>query len=419
MTPPPEPRRLPPGKLAVFLSIVFGISCVESVNSQLLPLTLHRHTTDAFVISALLALNPLFGFLGQPLAAFWSDRIWTPIGRRTVFLALAAPVVAGCLVWIPFARDLWHVAVLVLIYQFFHDVEWGSYGPLLADVMPAWQRPLTAALMLLITNIAGLLVVRVGLGWVSEHDLANAGEHFGLPLYAACAAAQVLCVAGGALLLREARLVGRPATPPSAERFSFRGFFSVLGENAGLRRLAMMQGCRGLYAAGAGDFTVLFATVTLGMTAGRYGEVAGWAPLLAIGAALPLGWLNRVASRPRILQVAFGVQLAACGLFLTTQSVWPLALAIWLSSLASLTQEITFKSFSTEFYPPGRAGQAMGAVQVFFGLGRMTGLLCAGKLIALAGNNYRWAYVLAAVCAIGGLMAVIGLRDPRSRGVRG
>jgi MFS family permease len=419
MTSPAEPARLPPRRLGVFLSIVFGISCVESLSSQLLPLTLHRHTTDAFTISVLLALNPFFGFLGQPLAAFWSDRIWTPIGRRTVFLVIAAPVVAACLVWIPFARDLWHVAVLVLIYQFFHDVQWGSYGPLLADVMPAWQRPLTAALMLLITNIAGLLVVRVGLGWVTAHDVANAGEHFGFPLYVACALAQVLFVAGGALLLREAKVVGRPVAPPAAVRFSFRTFFSVLGENAGLRRLAVMQGCRGLYVAGAGDFTVLFATVTLGMTAGRYGEFAGWAPLLAIGAALPLGWLNRVAPRPRILQVTFCVQLAACALFLSAQSIWPLALAIWLSSLASLTQEITFKSFSTEFYPPGKAGQAMGAVQVFFGLGRMTGLLFAGKLIALADNNYRWAYVLAVVCAIGGLLAVTGLRDPRNREAQG
>jgi MFS family permease len=414
VTAPDEPRRLPPGRLAIFLSIVFGISCVESVNSQLLPLTLHRHTTDAFTISVLLALNPLFGFLGQPLAAFWSDRIWTPIGRRSVFLVLAAPVVAGCLLWIPFARDLWHVAVLVLIYQFFHDVEWGSYGPLLADVMPAWQRPLTAALMLLITNIAGLLVVRVGLGWVSAHDVANAGEHFGLPLYAVCAVAQVLCVAGGALLLREARLAGRPILPATSERFSFRAFFGVLRESTGLRRLAIMQGCRGLYVAGAGDFTVLFATVTLGLSAGRYGEMAGWAPLLAIAAALPLGWLNRVAPRPRILQVSFCVQLVACALFLSAQSIWPLALAIWLSSLSGLTQEITFKSFSTEFYPPGRAGQAMGAVQVFFGLGRMTGLVFAGKLIALAGNNYRWGYALAAMCAVGGLIAVARMRDPRA-----
>lgn len=406
---PAETPRLPAARVAVLVSIVFGFSCTEAISNHILALTLHRHTNDAFVIGAILALNPFFGFIGQPIAAYWSDRIWTPLGRRAVFLLIASPIVAVCLITIPFMRELWHLAAIIVVYQFFQDIIYGAYGPLMADLMPSAQRAVVSALLTMATWFASGVVVRFGLAWIQAHELETGGLNFGLPLYASCAVLQVILVAGGALLLKEPR----PAVRAPAVRFSFRSYFSILREHPSLRRFAIINACHGIYYGSAIDFAILFGTVTIGMSKTDYGGFAGWAPLLAIAAAFPAAWANRTLPRNRLLAALACGQVMVCATCLLTDNPLVFGLMLWLNVLCLATREVTFRAFSTEFYPPGQAGQALGAVQVFFGLGRMVSLLVVGQIIMLAGTNYRLAWAIGGTCSLVAMIVAARIPEPR------
>lgn len=411
ISPTHELPRLRAPRIAVLVLIVFGFSCTEAISNNVLALTLHRHTTSAFVIGAILALNPFFGILGQPFAAYWSDRIWTPLGRRAVFLLIASPIVAICLITIPFMRELWHLALIIIVYQFFQDIIYGAYFPLIADMMPSSQRAWVMGFVTVATWLAGIVVVRFGLAWVESHTLATGGANFGLPLYASCAVVQVVLVAGGALLLREPR----PQAAAPAVRFSLRSYFSVLRADASLRRLAIVNACHGIYYGSAMDFAVLFGTVTLGMSMSTYGGYAGWAPLVAMAVALPAAWLNTVMPRNRLLGTLIAGQLVVCGICLFTRNAFLFGAMLWLNVLCISGFQITFRSFSTEFCPPGQTGQALGAIQVFFGLGRMAGLLFVGRIIALAGNDYRLAWAIGGICSLVAMIVAWRLVEPRRK----
>lgn len=255
--------------------------------------------------------------------------------------------------------------------------------------------------------------MRFGLAWIQAHELETGGLNFGLPLYASCAVLQVILVAGGALLLKEPR----PAVPAPAVRFSFRGYFSILREHPPLRRFAIINTCHGIYYGSAIDFAILFGTVTLGMSKTDYGGFAGWAPLLAIASAFPTAWANRMLPRNRLLAAFACGQVIVCTTCLLTDSPLVFGLMLWLNVLCLAMREVTFRAFSTEFYPPGQAGQALGAVQVFFGLGRMLSLLMVGQIIMLAGTNYRLAWAIGGACSLVAMIVAARIPEPRREAV--
>ena len=45
----------------------FGVHFAEAVSVNLLPLTLYLFTENAFYIGLILAINPMFGFVAQPI----------------------------------------------------------------------------------------------------------------------------------------------------------------------------------------------------------------------------------------------------------------------------------------------------------------------------------------------------------------
>ena len=94
---PATQERLSARRAGVLSSIFFGASVTESVSVNLLPLTLGLFTLDPSIIFWVLAINPAFGFIAQPLVGVLSDHVWTRFGRRAVFLAISGPIVAASL----------------------------------------------------------------------------------------------------------------------------------------------------------------------------------------------------------------------------------------------------------------------------------------------------------------------------------
>ena len=206
-------EKAPVSVFIILCSIWCGLVITEAISANILPLTIKAFTANPAVIGLILALNPFFGFIAQPLVGILGDRIWTPLGRRAFFLIVGAPIVAICLVLIPEVRILWFLVVLVVIYQFTQDILWGSDHPLLADLVPARQRILANSLILTSSQLVGFFFLKRGMGWL----LRVAGDDLGGEiLYFIAAFAQVVLVAGAAFFLKEKKpvLSDRPRLTP-------------------------------------------------------------------------------------------------------------------------------------------------------------------------------------------------------------
>lgn len=391
--------------------IMFGISVTESVSLQVLPLTLRHFTSDAGVIGLVLAINPFFGFIVQPLVGIWSDRIWTRFGRRAVFLLIGAPVVAVCLVAIPFLQVFWHLVVFIVIYQLFQDVLYGSDNPLIADLVPLKQRALAQGLVIIMTQVAAVVVVRLGLPLIHEFEQEHGTAMYAGPVYWGAAALQVFLVAGGALFLGEKKLES-VARPP----LTLRQYYHDFTANPVFVRLAAVNFVRAFQLAAANGFLVLFATQTLAVPKDRYGETIGWLPVVGMASAWLAGWIGIRWSRPVLLLTGFAGSLGAYLGAFSAQTLLVLAIALVVGQFSQSFIEVTFKAFVTEFLPRELIGQLTGAMNVCWATGRTLGYVVVGQLVALFGNNYRLTWLAAIVAAVINLVLLSSLRDPLHSG---
>lgn len=402
----PEPPIRWPRVLCLCL-IMFGISVTESVSLQVLPLTLRHFTADAGMIGLILAINPFFGFIVQPVIGIWSDRIWTRFGRRAVFLLAGAPVVAACLVLIPTLQVFWHLVLLVVVYQLFQDILYGSDNPLIADLVPVRQRAFVQGLVIVMTQVAAVAVVRLGLPWIHHFEQTHGQALFAAPVYWTAAAFQVCFVAIGALFLGEKRRAP-VVRPPLTLRSYFRDFTA----NPAFVRLATVNFVRAFQLAAANGFLVLFATQTLLVPKDRYGETVGWLPVIGMISASVAGLIGARLPRPAMLIAGFGGALAAYFVAFSADTLLVLALALLVAQFSQSFVEVTFKAFVTEFLPRDLIGQLTGAMNVCWATGRTLGYVAVGQLVALSGDNYRVTWIAAMVAAVINLLLLSSLRDP-------
>lgn len=399
-----------PWRTAVILAVLlFGIAVVENISYQLLPLTLRRFTDNAFVIGLVLALNPLFGFLVQPFVAMWSDRLWTPLGRRAVILIGAAPLIALCLFLLPLAPEFLHVVLLVVVYQFFHDFLWSVDNPLLTEMVPSQHRARVAAMLSIASIVALILVTRFGLAAVQSHETENSGRHFGLPLYWAGAAAMLFCIALPACFLREQRESSTPVHAP----IGLVRYLAEIRNEPGILRMGLVNFLRGFHTISVTGFLVLFATGTLAQPKDRYGEVVGIIAVMGLGFAWLAGEIAGRWPRNRVLSAGFAVSVVAYAVGWTSAGITGLAVAVAIKQFADCVTEVAFKSFVTEFYPRGRVGQFNSAINLFFAVGRTLALALVGKVIEFSDGDYRMIWPMGLVVALSGAALALGVRDRR------
>ncbi len=387
--------------MLVLCSMWSGLVLTENISNQVLPLTIRRFTTDAAIIGLILALNPLFGFIANPLVGILSDKIWTPIGRRAFFLVTGAPIVALCLLYVPEVRLLWHLVVFVTIYQFFQDVLWGSDHPLLADLVPPSQRSLVNGAMLMSAQATGWIFSRYGMGhWMDAY-----GEEF---LYRVAALAQVGLVAFAALFLHERRNVSVPRPRLTVARY-VRDF---VGDPV-LRRFGSLAFTQYFFQNILQSFYVLFAVQTLALSRATFGQIWSWFPAMMFFLALPVGLLAEQLPKQLVLVGSYVCMLGACVVGWFAHGAGALLVSVLLFGFGQLVSGVTQKAFFTEFIPRDLIGQICGAYNICLALGRTAALAGGGWLISLLGNDYRWIFPLGAVFGVISILIALRIRDVR------
>lgn len=392
-----------PWHVFFLLSLIWsGLVVTEQVSNHVLPLTLKHFTDNAGIIGLVLALNPAFGFIAQPLAGIVSDRIWTPLGRRAILLVTGAPIVAVCLWYVPETRVFWHVVVLVVIYQFFQDVLWGSDNPLIADLVPPRQRTLVMGCMISAAQGIAFLFLRFGMGGLME----KYGER---SLYQIAAAAQVILVGGAALLIREKK------DRPKIERakLTVQRYFADMFGDPILRRFGALAFVQTFFFTICTGFMVLFATQSVGLTRGQFGDAWSWQAFCMLCLAVPAGMVVEHFHKGRALVGAYVFCIGACVLgYLTHGYATFVALSVAFG-LCQVVINVTQKAFFTEYLPADIIGQLSGAYNICLALGRSLALAAGGWFVLWAGNDYRVVWLVGGVAAVLAVWLATSLPDQR------
>jgi len=400
---PATTERARPSTVGIFCLIWFGIYFNQGILIYLLPLTIHKLTPNAFVIACVLALNPVFGFIAQPLVGVLSDRIWTPLGRRTFFIIVSAPIIALCAVLIPNAGILWQLVPLVLLFDFFHSIVVGSDHPLLADLVPPEQRMSVMGWILIAMELGSISMLFFGL-----HFLQN---RFGdASVYWAAAGVQLAFVMTPAFFLKEKKAVPHPDRP----KLSVKRYINDLWGNSTLRRFAFAYFAGSMLENTVRSFISLFAVYTLLVTKARFGGEWTLTHWVAIVGALPAGILiEKYLPKHRALAGGIVIEMMGCAYGLIATGIGDLAVMAVLFGTGFVIRNVTIKPFFTEYIDPDIIGQVGGALNIFYAVGRTLTLLAGGAIIKMCGNDYRviWYYGLAA----GVIALIITLRIPDLR----
>lgn len=427
---PQQSKRAGPLLFLAFSSIWTGLVLTEFVSNNVLGLTISRFTESAFVIGILMAINPAFGFIANPIIGIIGDRIWTPVGRRAFFLIVGAPIVAFCLILVPNTPETlsWFAGLfgaeketvlsvsenvtynlillisLIVVFQLVQDILWGSDHPLLADLVPPEMRTRMVGTMNTCAQIAGFFFMR--------YALDGGPNFFGekLPYYLA-AGAQVILVAAAAFY------IGRLEQPPvrsNRPKLTFKRYLSDAFSDPTLRRYLIMVLTSSFALNCVQGFTALYAVKTLLMERSAYGEAWSYFSLIALLSAFAIGWLiERFLPKPTALACAYSIMLVACviGYFSTDQA--GLSIVAIVFAFGAVAYQVTYKAFYTEFLPPDIIGQLSGVLNISYALGRMSALILGGAVIGLLDNDYSYIWPMSAIAAIVSIVLVLRIPDPR------
>ena len=132
----------------------------EKVSQAPLTFTLRKFIEDPGVISFIISINILFNFMVGVSAAYISDRIWTPVGRRKPFFIVSCLLAGVLTILIPVVGTLWLLIVVVVLFQFFVDFN-KPWEPLFNEVIPPHQRGRAGMFRMLSVNLASLFLTGV------------------------------------------------------------------------------------------------------------------------------------------------------------------------------------------------------------------------------------------------------------------
>jgi hypothetical protein len=315
---------------------------------------------------------------------------------------VCAPLAAICMVAMPHMSTLAQLIVVVVLFQLFLALLWGSDHPLITDLVPDTQRTIVRGTMMAALQLSSFLFVKFGIG----HAMDRFGE---ASVYRIAAGGQIVLVSFAALFLNESRV-----TPVARPRLTVRRYVMDLLGDPVLRKFGALGFVYSTFVNIVFGFAVLFAVQTVRITKADFGSAWSLQALLALACAIPLGFaIERFLPKQWALVAGFVFALGGCVCGYFAQNAggfYPVAL---LFGFGWLIVEVTLKPFFSEFLPRDIVGQLTGAYNICYATGRITALVGTGWLVSFADNNYRVIWLAALV--FGALSALVAATIPDRR----
>jgi maltose/moltooligosaccharide transporter len=411
------------GPMLGYAAASLGTGAFYAFSNAALPLFLRPLTDSDVVIGLLSSTRSLGGAVVQPLVGAWSDRLWTPLGRRRPFLLAAVPPAALLLVLTPYAPSLAWVALAIVLLALLFNIAVDPYLALLADITPLSQRATLSSLATLV-QFSGQVGVTLAVSVVA------AGATGGIPPAAFQLVALVLVVSFAITIVtvRES-----PHAVPARPRFGWRAYVASL-----LACREAMKFFVGLFVLFFGinavvPFLTLYAVREIGVTEaealllflvmvavtgmlavpfGRLGD-RGYLALPGSGGRLCL----RVGPAPAYRQlIGFGIVcLGVAALLGTVATELPhLLLVEVLAGVGNSALTVLWWPMLTELIPRERTGVFAGLSATVQSIALPASVVLAGVLID-AFDSYRVVFGLLALMSLLALGVCVWLRQaPRA-----
>ncbi|HYW86141.1 MAG TPA: MFS transporter, partial [Chloroflexota bacterium] len=159
---PPPMAGLSVTRMLLYSAGSVGTGAFYAFNNFVLPPVLQALGASNLLIGLLSSTRSIEGALIQPTIGAWSDRVWSPFGRRRPFLVVAIPLAAVFFLLAAAVHSLAPLAVAIILFSIFFNVAADPYAALLADTAPLHQRGLLSGLstaVQLISQVGFLLLV--------------------------------------------------------------------------------------------------------------------------------------------------------------------------------------------------------------------------------------------------------------------
>jgi len=367
-------------------------------NTFISPLA-HDFVGNATRVGWIQALNPMFGFLVQPVIGWLGDHTWTRMGRRKPYLLFALPWILIAMFVMPLARSLLWFVLAVVVYQFFVDMYAVSCSTMMPETVPPGQRSRQASVSAVVNSLLMIFAITlVGRLYDKSH------------LYPFALAA-LITTASTAVLVFGIRELYQGKVKRAPLRFLPLDIYrhALRNRNILIMFLIILFGSYGNNSVAA--FYTLFVRETLGGTVGRAVFISAIRPLVSLAVAVPLGYLADRFGKKKVLIFGALMGVTATVIGLTARSFNQMYFHFFFSAFAATATAVAFYPLMTQFMPRNRIGTISGSVPFFFGGARFLAMLTAGMIIDAFGENYRVIWWISLACTIPALLLLLMI-DP-------
>ena len=374
-----------------------GAGFFYAFNNFTLPLVLGNMTNNATLIGLLSSTRSIEGVVIQPTIGALSDRTWTRLGRRRIYMAVGIPLSALFFLVAAHAGALGLLVAAIVLFSLLFNAAIDPYNALLADLFPPERRSVANGLATVVQFVGqvAMLLLAAQLSGNSVPPLVFYVVAVGMLVTFAVTIARV----------REPREI-KPSGPESATATTmpFRVYVAhLLQHRLALRYLI----CLFFFSFGVNaivPFLTLFAVHVIHTDA--KGAQALAAPLLVAAGlfVLPAGLLAARIGRRPVLALGIGLLAVTAlgGLFIQTV---PQTLAVViLAGVANAAISAANWPLLTELIPADEVGVFAGIKTAFESVAIPASAIVAGGLIGHFG--YR---AIFGVLTFGAVIALLVL----------
>ncbi len=403
MTEPQAESKLPLSTMLLYSVASMGTGFFYAFGNFTLPLFLRGYTANDALIGVLANTRSFAGAIIQPLVGMWSDRTWTPLGRRRPFFAVAMPLTAllilFCALHPPFLPLIGAVLLLTMLF----NVGVDPYIALLADITPAHQRST-------LNSLATLL------GAVGQLTFALTS---GLVLWNLNPAYSFLFVAVGLVVTFGVTTIGvreKQKTVEERKPLRFREHLSTLLRYREALKFYIVQFFLWFGINAATPFLTLFASREVaGVDEGMAQMLAGLLLAMTALCAVPVGLLGDRYNRKRLLSFGLGLfGISALGAALFARSLPDFIIALLFIGISNAAHTVLSYPLLTELVPLTRIGEFWGFNTLFASVAALFSAALAGWLADLFGT-YRAVFVLTGACMLVALVILQFVYPRRAR----
>ncbi len=389
---PPARGRISLPRMFAYSAASVGMGFFYALNNFSLPLFLKDYTSSNALIGILSSARTFEGSLVQPVIGAWSDRIWTPMGRRKPFFVLGVPLIAALLIYCAFRPSFGLLIAAILLFILLFNLGVSPYVALQSDIAPPRQIGTLNSIATLF-----LAVGQLSFALVSGLVLWEINPAYSFYLVAAVMLVTYIITSLGVRERRESVQL--------RERLRLREHLTTLRNYPDALKFYASQLLLWFGINAATPFLTLFACREVpGVSPGTAQLLA--ALLLAVTAvcAVPVGVLGDRVSRKRLLQIGLGIfGAAALMVAFLVRSLPVLTFFIVVIGIGNTFHTVLSYPLLTELAPRERIGEFWGINAFFASFGALFSAALAGWLTDIFGT-YRAVFVLTGVCILAALV---------------